>query len=88
MSIEIEEARQRVLQVFPHIRYAIGQAKHDGVVKLGVLCEDERKGKRLECSFEAEQFFNDLSLLLDIPAQTEKDNIEAKAMRFKKKYGL
>lgn len=76
-----EEIRSRMLQIVPHIRFAIEEAKKKGVPALGVLCKFPDGGGKIEASFGIE-LLEDLMILIDAPPQTEKDNLNAMARQF------
>ena len=82
----IEEARQRVLQVIPHLRYAMKDAAKEagegGTVEIGILAvKHDGSGGRVVCRFNAGEFWEDLALVVNAPRQTEESEMDAKAQQ-------
>lgn len=83
-----EQAKARMLLVMPYLRRAIAKASEKGTVKLGVLCVQPDGSGAVEMQFDGVEFFADLSIVLDAPAQTTKDNAVADGLAFRQKHGL
>lgn len=71
----------------PYLRYAVQEANKNGSAKLGVLCEQADGGGKVECKFDA-SILDAVALVIDLPAQTEKDDLKAKARAFLDQHGL
>jgi hypothetical protein len=76
-----EEIREKFLTALPHFRFAMKEASRKGKAKIGVLSITEDGGGKVIASFEAEEFFDDLAILLDAPPQTKEDDLEAAAVK-------
>lgn len=88
MSTNQEEARQRLLDVLPHLRLALEEAKllaPDGTVGLAVIITRADGTGRLTARFHGKEFFEDLAVMLGIageplwlePTAEEDDREEA-----------
>lgn len=88
MSKTKEEARECLLQGLPHFRYSANEAKKVGEMKLAIVAYDNKGGGRIVSSFAADEFFDDLALVLDAPAQNADDDMEAKAVELMQKFDL
>jgi hypothetical protein len=82
------EARNRLLQAIPYLRFAVEEAKKDGAVYFGILAIQADGSGNIKAKFEAEDFFKDLDIILDAPAQTEDDILNAQATTFLHRLGL
>jgi hypothetical protein len=88
MRKTVEQAKQDLLAALPHFRYSTAEAKKNGAVKLGILCEYQDGTKKLEVSFACDEFFEDLALVLGAPAQSQEDNLKASARQFVQQHGI
>jgi hypothetical protein len=78
----IEEARENLLVVIPHLRHAMALAKEEGKPMLGILAVEPNGGGRIVVKFEAEEFVNDLCRLLGVAVEnTKEETSEAAATR-------
>ena len=82
MSAEKDAARNRLLTVLPHIRFAAENAAKTGKVELGILSTDSKGSGRVVARFEFADFLSDLALALDAPPSTEHEREQAKANAF------
>ncbi len=76
-----EAARQRMLSVLPHFRYAVRDAASKGKVEIGILAVAPDGGGHVVCRFDAEDFFKDLAHVLCAGPQTADDEMSAKAQQ-------
>ena len=83
-----EEAKERLRGVMRHFRLAVADAKKIGEPKLSINGEQpDGSGQRI-MSFNAEEFFADLAIVIDAPPDTVEDEMDAKARSFMQKHGL
>lgn len=73
----------------PFFRLAISTAKESGkAVKMGILAVNPDGSGDIEAMFDCDEFFDDLAVLVDLPAETEEDVMQYAAARFMAKHGL
>lgn len=82
------EAKERLLEALPHLRFAASEAQLEGTVQLGILAVKEDGTGNIKARFDAAGFFEDLALVIDAPPQTEDDIIDAKAVKLLQQLGL
>ena len=75
------DATVRLLEIIPHLRFAIQDANLTGMAKLGVISVKPDQTGRIVAQFEAD-FIEDLALVLDVPPQSDEDNADAAALKF------
>jgi hypothetical protein len=83
-----QEAIDKMLIVIPYFRDAVAKAKETGVPKLAVTANKPDGSGEIIMSFDCEEFFADLALIVDAPVQTEEDTMKSKALQFLHKHGL
>ena len=86
--LEKAAATRRLLGAIPYFRVAIADAAKKGKVELGILATLPDGSGNIEVRFAAEEFFNDLALLVDAPPQTEEDNTNVLAVKFLQTHNL
>jgi hypothetical protein len=78
-----EAARQRILQVIPHLRYSIKEAeKHfsgEGKVEIGILAVAHDGYGKVISRFSANEFLEDLATVVCAGPQTKDNELEARA---------
>jgi hypothetical protein len=83
-----EEAKNRLLIALPYMRKAVEDAKKKGSVQIGILSIKPDGSGNIEMRFDADDFFNDIGIIIDCPEQTKKDDIRADAVKFLNKHGI
>ena len=86
-----EEMRAKMLEALKHMRHAATQAKEeagpDGKVQVGILSLPTKGPGRIVAHFDAPEFFEELSVLLDAPPLTEDDIMVCKAFEIVSMFG-
>jgi hypothetical protein len=88
MSNSKEKARARLLEALPYFRHAANNAKEGGKIQLGILSVKDGKSGQIVARFDADDFFDDLALILDAPPQTKNDDMRAAAEALLQSFGL
>ena len=86
-----DEIRNKMLQVLPHLRFAIEEAvKADpsARIELGILAKKTDGSGRVVCSFRADEFVEDLAKLINAGPMTEEERMDAKAVKLLTGFGL
>lgn len=86
-----EEIRAKLLLALPYMRYAMKKATAEAPPgsKIGIGIQySGPKGGKVTASFNAPEFFEDLATLIDAPAYTKEDEMEAKAEELLGSFGL
>lgn len=83
-----EEAIKKMLTALPYMRHAMAEAAKNGSPHIGILSVKPDGSGRVEAKFEAPEFFKDLAVILDAPAQTEEDNLNAGALSILDRFGI
>ncbi len=84
----MEEAKERLLGAIPYLRTAIKDANKEGAAELGILAKQKDGSGRIVCSFDCNEFFDDLCKVIGAPEQTEEDDWKAKAVKFVQEFKL
>jgi len=83
MSKTRDDATRDLLSALPYFRKAVADVRaKGGKVQLGVLSTNADGSGKIEMRFDADEFFDDLALILNAPPQTEKDDMAARALKF------
>lgn len=82
------EAIKNMSIALPYIRKAVKDAAAEGAVKLGVLATQPDGSGCIVVTFDCEDFFKDLELILGIGPQTEEQDQAADARAFLQKHGI
>lgn len=83
-----EEVKEKLRGVMKHFRLALKDAKKIGEPKLIIAGErPDRSGQRV-MSFEADEFFADIEMLIEAEPDSMQDATEAMAAQFMQKHGL
>lgn len=75
-----EQARDTLIPFLHFLSIAMKEAKEKGSVELGILARDAEGGGKVTCTFEAEEFLEDLNVALDLPEPTKDQILDAKAL--------
>lgn len=81
MSKTVEQARNDLLTIIKHLRYAASQATENGKPMLGILSVEPDGGGKIECRLEIGEFLDDLALVIGAPPQTKQDDFECAARK-------
>ena len=82
MSDDAGLAKINLLGALPYFRHAVSEAKKLGPVQLGIIAVLPDGTKKLEISFDCEEFFKDLAIVLGAGPQTEEETVKADALKF------
>lgn len=86
-----DEIRNKMLQMLPHLRFAIEEAIEADAsvgIELGILAKKSDGSGRVVCSFRADEFVEDLAKLLGAGPMTEEERLDAKAVKLLMGFGL
>lgn len=84
-----EELKAKLLELIPYMKQAIAEANTDGgKAHIGILQVKPDDSGRIVGKFRADEFFKDLSDLLDAPEITEEDKQNYEATKFLSKLNL
>lgn len=86
-----QDALERMKLAVPHFRAAVARAateEPNARPKLGILASQPDGSGRVICSFECDEFFEDLALLVDAPELTDDDILRSKALAFLGRFGI
>lgn len=84
----MEQAKERMLAALPYLRHAVRQAKKTGKVQFGILSTSEEGSGRIIAKFDADEFFDDLEVILGAPPQSTEDQLKAEALEFAQIHGI
>lgn len=78
---EMSEIRDRLLRGLKHMRLAAEFAKETaeaggGKVKIGILATRADGARKIICTFDAPEFFEDIAAVLGVPPITADDKTE------------
>ena len=82
------EAAKNLSTALPYFRKAVKDAAAEGNVKLGILASQPDGSGRIVVSFDCEDFFKDLEIVLNMPPQTEEQDRQADARAFLQRHGI
>jgi hypothetical protein len=83
-----EEAIKDLLEVVKYLRYSVKKASADGELEIGILSVKPDGSGKVESRFRANEFIEDIATVIDAPAYTEEDELEAKALELLQKMGI
>lgn len=88
MSNPKETAKERLLTVIKHLRFAMKEAEAGGKVQLGILSVLPDSSGKITARFDAKDFIEDVALVIGAPPYTENDEMEAKATKLLHELGM
>lgn len=93
MSDKKEIIKDKLRQALPHFRHAIKTASEEvgdsGTVMFGILTKKHDGSGRIIADFRANEFFDDIAELLDLPIEnSEEEDLDAQAVEMLYKAGL
>lgn len=87
----VEEAKETLVKALPYFRSAVADARasdHEGTVKLAIVHKYADGSGKVGMTFDCDEFFDDLALVLGVGPQTPEDDVKAEAAKFGQKFGL
>jgi len=74
-----EDIKAKMLQIIPHLQYAMEMAKKEGTPGLAITLTKPDNSGRIVCQFRAEEFLSDLMTLVDAPPLSDEHRRDAQA---------
>jgi hypothetical protein len=87
-SQQVSEAKERLVSAMPYFRNAANKAKMEGEFRLAVVSTNNDGSGRVLMQFAPGDFFEDLALVLGVPAQSAEADLKADALAFLHRHGL
>jgi hypothetical protein len=91
MTKTVEEAKETLVSALPYFRKAVADARtsdSEGTVKMAIVHKYADGTGKVGMTFDCDEFFDDLALVLGAGPQTEEDDLKAEARKFVQKFGL
>ena len=89
MSKSKEQIIADLTKALPYFRGQIKAVRDEGkTVKMGILSVNPDGSGKVEMQFDCDELFNDIATLIELPEQSDKDDMRFKARKFLGEHGL